>query len=531
MADMLVVKTGHQTLLGKMADQLQQESTPDAFELGVKNLGQVLTKIMLFMVLIVLTVNIVLQKPTAQGLLFALALAVGLTPELLPAIITVTLSKGAMKMAQQGILVRHIRAINNLGSMNILCTDKTGTLTEGNHAVEKAVDTNDLADPAVLRWAALNATFQHGVANPMDAAILSASAQAGMDLGHWTKLAEIPYDYDKRRVCIQLRDEQGQRHWICKGALESVMPLCTQIGSPPRPMLETDQKRLRQQHAQWAEQGLRALAVTHIRSDEAQGMTLLGFVLFSDPPKIDSRATLAQLHALGVEVKMLTGDHPSVAVHIARAVGLQESPVLTGADVDRMSLSQLSRHSAKTAIFAVLTPQQKEKVIHALRSGGHVTAYLGDGMNDALALHSADVGISVSNAVDVARDAADVVLVANSLKLLTQGIVLGRESFANTLKYILSTMSANFGNMLSMAVASLLLPFPPLLASQILLNNLLSDVPGMGIANDSVDEQWIRSPRQWNTHEILENMFVFAVDLSFITRDLAHRLVRRVIAQ
>jgi Mg2+-importing ATPase len=519
-ARMLVVQTGKATVFGQIADKLALRPPLTEFERGVQRFGYLLTRIMLVMVLVVLTINIFMAKPPVESLLFALALAVGLTPEMLPAIVSITLSHGAKRMAKLGVIVRRLHAIENLGSMDVLCTDKTGTLTAGVVALDGAVDPAGQPNASVLRLAGINAQLQSGLANPLDEAIGVAVKKAGIILNAVHKVDEIPYDFVRKCLSVVVADASGAHCLITKGALDKVLTLCTTAG-PDAAALDSDLRAsIEARFEAWSAQGYRVLGVAsravaaqsepYTRADE-RDLCFAGFLLFMDPPKADVRQTIADLAQRGVQLKIITGDNQKVARHVALAVNLPVTRVMTGRELNDMGDDALMHAAGQTSVFAEVDPNQKERIILALQKTGHVVGYMGDGINDALALHTADVGISVDTAVDVAKDAADFVLLRKDLGILRLGIDEGRMTFANTLKYILTTISANFGNMFSMAVASLFLPFLPLLASQILLNNFLSDIPATAIASDRVDPEWVAKPRRWDALFIRNYMVVFGL--------------------
>ena len=521
-AKALIVQTGKGTLFGQVADRLRLRPPETEFERGIRRFGTLLTQVMLVMVVIVLAVNVFLAKPPLDSLLFALALAVGLTPELLPAIISITLSFGARQMARRGVIVRRLNAIENFGSMDILCTDKTGTLTEGVVSLDGAFDTRGQASKAVLRDAFLNAHYQTGLTNPLDDAIQAAAAKAGLDVGASHKVDEVPYDFVRKRLSVITADANGERTLITKGALENVLSICSQLRSAEgdHPLDAAARAEIDRRYSAWSDKGFRVLGLaartmderpgSYSRADES-GLTFVGFLLFFDPPKTDVRQVIADLVKRGVQLKIITGDNSKVARHVAEAVNLPLQGVLTGRELNDLRDDALWHLAERTTLFAEVDPNQKERIILALQKTSHVVGYMGDGINDAPALHAADVGISVDTAVDVAKDAADLVLLRKDLAILRQGIDQGRVTFANTLKYILTTISANFGNMFSMAAASMVLPFLPLLAPQILLNNFLSDIPAITIASDNVDAEMMQKPRRWNTEFIRDYMVLFGL--------------------
>ena len=519
-AQVLIVRTGKATVFGQIAGKLALRPPLTEFERGLQRFGDLLTRIMLVMVLAVLAINILLDKPAIASLLFALALAVGLTPELLPAIVSITLSHGAKRMARQGVIVRRLNSIENLGSMDVLCTDKTGTLTAGVVELDAAYDAAGQASATVLRLAALNAKFQSGLVNPLDDAVLAASLQAELDLEAWSKIDEIPYDFVRKCLSVVVADASGARQLITKGALDRILDRCVSVGDQAAALDAGWREQIEARYDEWSAQGYRVLGVatrqlelrqaSYNRADEC-GLCFAGFLLFMDPPKADVRQTLVDLAQRGVALKIITGDNRKVARHVAEAVGLPVEHLLTGRELDEIGDEALLHAAGLCTVFAEVDPNQKERIILALQKTGHVVGYMGDGINDALALHRADVGISVDTAVDVAKDAADFVLLHKDLAILRQGIDEGRMTFANTLKYVLTTISANFGNMFSMAAASVFLPFLPLLASQILLNNFLSDIPATAIASDRVDEEWVAQPRRWDTVFIRDYMVRFGL--------------------
>ena len=521
-AQVLIVQTGKATVFGQIAERLSLRPSQTDFERGIQSFGYLLTQVMLVMVIIVLAINILLGKPPIDSLLFALALAVGLTPELLPAIISITLAHGAQQMAKRGVIVRRLNAIENFGSMDVLCTDKTGTLTEGVVQLDGALDLEGRPSAQVLRYTYLNAKFQTGINNPLDDAVITQAQKAGLDIGADKKIAEIPYDFGRKCLSVVTANGQDEHTLITKGALNSILKICShvQAGDGVHPLDDAQRAGIERRYSDWSNQGFRVLGVAtktiteksdaYSRADETD-LTLVGFLLFFDPPKADVKQVIVDLAQRGVQLKMITGDNEKVARHVAEAVNLPILGVLTGSALNDMSDEALWYAAERTTLFAEVDPNQKERIILALRKTRHVVGYMGDGINDAPALHAADVGISVDTAVDVAKDAADFVLLKQDLDILREGIDVGRVTFANTLKYILTTISANFGNMFSMAAASLFLPFLPLLASQILLNNFLSDIPATTLATDNVDPETVVRPRRWNTRFIRNYMVLFGL--------------------
>ncbi len=512
-AKALIIQTGTRTSFGQIAKRLTVRQPETDFERGVRRFGNLLSRMMLVLVVAVFAINVFLNKPVLDALIFSIALAVGITPELLPAIISVTLAKGSKEMAAQGVIVRRLNAIENFGSMDVLCTDKTGTLTEGIVQLDGALDVQGEASQDVLRCAYLNATLQTGLDNPLDEAIAALPAP---DTRGAVKIDEIPYDFIRKRLSVVVAEGE-QITMITKGALENILEVCTHIRDHDQPLDRQQAASIRERSSGWSGQGFRVLGVAmrefpqqqvFTRKDET-GMTFTGFLLFFDPPKPEVKQTILDLAASGIELKIITGDNKQVALHTAETIGLTISGVLTGSELNKLGDEALWQQVETVNMFVEVDPNQKERIILALRKNGRVVGYMGDGINDAPSLHAADVGISVDQAVDVAKEAADFVLLGKGLDVLERGIRLGRSTFANTLKYVYVTTSANFGNMFSMAGASLFLPFLPLLPMQILLTNFLTDFPAITIASDLVDPEMIERPRRWDIRNIRNFMITF----------------------
>lgn len=516
-ATMLVVETGASTEFGQISDKLSLRPPDTEFERGVRRFGYLLTEIMLVLTLVVFAINVIMNRPAIEALLFSVALAVGITPQLLPAIISITLSKGSRIMAKEGVIVRRLTAIENFGSMDILCTDKTGTLTEGSIRLDGAADVSGQPSDEVFRLAYLNASLQTGMANTLDEAI---SASKDVDVSAVKKQGEIPFDFNRERLSVIVQ-EDGQCMMIVKGALNSSLAICTrvEIAGAESAMDEQIRSGIQQHYEEWSGQGIRIIAVAQkmvpmqgkYTIEDEKEMVLMGFLLLFDHPKEDVSQTISDLALKGVSLRIITGDNKLIALHTAEAVGLKVTGVLTGSELMKLSDEALWAKIEATTVFAEVDPNQKERIILALKKKNHVVGYMGDGINDVPALHAADVSLSVDNAVDVAKESADFVLMEKNLEVLSRGIVMGRTTFANTLKYIQVTTSANFGNMFSMAGASLFLPFLPLLPKQILLINFLSDFPAITIANDSVDKETVEKPLRWDIHFIRDFMFVFGL--------------------
>jgi Mg2+-importing ATPase len=514
-ATAIAVHTGEQTEFGRVSQRMNRSRPEAEFERGVRRFGYLLMEFTFVLVLIIFAINVALKRPALDALLFSTALAVGLTPQLLPAIIGVNLAHGARAMARRKVIVKRLASIENFGSMNVLCSDKTGTLTEGVVRLQGAFDFAGHPSEKVLFHAFLNASFEAGFTNPIDEAIRAGQS---FDLSRYRKLGEAPYDFIRKRLSVAV-EADGRHLMVTKGALTNVLAVCTRVEGPGGRVVDLSSVRpeIESRYAEFGAQGFRVLGVacrdfgahsSPSRDDEVE-MTFLGFLVLHDPPKIGLDETIRKLGRLGIALKILTGDNRLVAATVGRMVGLAGAGILTGPEIARMSDEALTRRVGEIDVFAEVEPNQKERVLLALKKAGNVVGYLGDGINDASALHAADVGISVDSAVDVAKEAADIVLLEKDLGVLVEGVREGRIAFANTLKYVYMATSANFGNMLSMAGLSLLIPFLPLLPKQILLMNLLTDLPEMAIATDEVDQELTDRPRRWEVRDIRNFMLVF----------------------
>jgi Mg2+-importing ATPase len=531
----VVVDTGDRTAFGAIAHTLTLRPPETEFDRGVRRFGWMLLRAMIVLVVAVLTLNLLLRRPAAETLLFAIALAVGLSPELLPALLSVNLARGATAMAKRGVLVRRLNAIENLGSIDILCTDKTGTLTEGVVRLLGSFDARGHPSVEVLRLAALNAHLQQGLKNPLDDAILQAFGDDAT-LRTAKKIGEIPWDFVRKRVSVAVASSSGTT-LVTKGAVPGVLAACSRVDDGA-PLTDADRTLVQARIDALADDGVRVVAVATRalptspapaalgRDDDAGDLAFVGTLTFTDAPRKDARDAVRALRELGVSVKMITGDVTGVARHVAREVGVPCERVLTGRDLDELRDEALWHAAERTDLFVEVDPNQKERVILALKKTGHVTGFLGDGVNDAPAMHAADTSISVDTAVDVAREAADFVLLRPDLALLCAGVSEGRRIFANTLKYVLTTTSANLGNMVSMAAIGWALPFFPLTAGQILLNNFLSDIPAIGIAEDRVDAELLARPRRWDPRFISRFMVQFGL-LSSVFDGLTFLLLLR----
>lgn len=513
-AEVVVARTGRDTEFGALSERLGDTDVTTRFERGVTEFGFLLVRVMLVLVSAIFVINVVLHRPVVESFLFSVALAVGLTPQLLPAITAISLATGARLMAREQVIVRRLDAIEDFGAMTVLCTDKTGTLTAGAVRLDRALDLDGSVDPEVLRLAALNAGLQQDYANPIDDAILAVT---GTPAG--VRLDENPYDFTRKRLGV-LVDDGGTPTLIAKGAWSSTLDACATARTAAGDVAIADVRAdLQRRFEELSAQGYRVLGLAsrelpgarEVTVDDEADMVLRGLLAFHDPPKEGAAEAIARLERQGVGIRVVTGDNRLAAAHVAAAVGLDASVVLTGAEIDRLDDAALDERCGTVGVFAEVEPLHKQRVVAALRRRGETVGYLGDGINDAVALHVADVGISVDTAVDAAKATAAIVLLDKSLDVVADGVVLGRRTFANTLKYIRVTTSANFGNMASMAVAATFLPFLPLLPRQILLLNFVSDIPGMAIARDAVDPEQLEEPRAWHLRSIRNFMVAYGL--------------------
>ena len=505
-AQVQIGRTGSETTLGQIAESLAEQAPPTAFEIGTRHFGMLIMRLTLMLVLFTLLVNVALHRSLLDSFLFAIALAVGLTPELLPMVVSVTLTRGALRMAALKVIVKRPSAIQDMGAMDVLCTDKTGTLTEARIRLERHVDANGRDNAHVLALAYLNSYFESGLKSPMDDAIL---AHEDIDVSDWKKIDEVPFDFERRRVSV-LVERANARRLVVKGAPEDVMRLCThyQSGDGDTVPLDKEAKlRIEQLFDQLGQEGFRVLGIAWrdvpidhphaVVSDESE-LVFAGFAAFLDPPKASAGHALQAMATSGVAVKIVTGDNELVTRHVCDQLGVVIEGILTGTEIAAMNDDALGARVESVNLFCRVNPSQKNRIILALKARGHVVGYLGDGINDAPSLHTADVGISVEGAVDVAKQAAAMILLENDLMVLHQGILEGRRTFGNVMKYIMMATSSNFGNMFSMAAATLFLPFLPMLPLQILLNNLLYDLSEITLPMDNVDMEDMASPRRWD---------------------------------
>jgi Mg2+-importing ATPase len=517
MAKAMVCRTGADTAVGAIADSLQAKPPPTAFELGTQSFGMLIMRLTFLLVLFVFLINAFFHRPFLDSLLFAIALAVGLTPELLPMVVTVTLSRGAMRMAKKQVIVKQLSAIHNLGSMDVLCTDKTGTLTEGRIKLERHLDAQGNDSAQVLQMAYLNSYFETGLKSPLDDAILEHKE---IDASSWRKIDEVPFDFERRRVSVLL-DQSEKRLLVVKGSPEDILRLSTQyaLGEEQgfQPLDEKARASIQVLHDNLGKEGFKVLGIAwrtvaldhpHAVVDDETELIFAGFAAFLDPPKESAAHALKALAADGITVKIVTGDSELVTRYVCSQLNMPVTGVLNGSELQQMDDPTLSVRIRETNLFCRVTPAQKNRIILSLKAQRHTVGYLGDGINDAPSLRSADVGISVDSAVDVAKAAADMIMLREDLNVLHAGVQEGRRTFTNILKYIMMGTSSNFGNMFSMAGATMFLPFLPMLPSQILLNNLLYDVSELPIPMDNVDKEYLTHPRHWDTTFIRNYMWV-----------------------
>ncbi len=511
----VVLATGDETYFGSMAKSLSGDRAKTSFERGVDSISKLLLSMMFVMVPVVFLINVLAKGSWPSALLFSVSVAVGLTPEMLPVIMTSTLAKGAVTMSKHQVIVRTLGAIQVFGEMNILCTDKTGTLTEDKIVLEKYMDLHGNDDTRILRHAYLNSAFQTGLKNLIDLAIINRAKQYGLNaaLANYSRVDEIPFDFARRRMSVVLLDKNGKRQLITKGAVEEIIAISSflEVNGKVIPMDEEARRIALATYEKHNSDGLRMIAVAQKNevpdvgtfgvSDE-RDMVLIGFIGLLDPPKESAAAAILALKEHGVRTVVLTGDSEGVARKVCTKVGVNASYLLTGRDVERMDDAELLNAIKTCDLFAKLSPTQKERVVKAFQTSGNTVGYLGDGINDALPLRQADVGISVDSAVDIAKETADIILLKKDLMVLEEGVIEGRKTFGNIIKYIKMAASGNFGNMIAVLAASIFLPFLPMLPVQILAQNLLYDFSQMGIPFDSIDSEYIKKPRKWETKSI-----------------------------
>ena len=517
----VIVNLAKDSEFGKITASLSEKDSATDFEKGIKSFGNLILHVTTFLIGLIFVFNIFLNKPFLESFMFALALSVGLTPQMLPAIISVNLSQGAKRMSEQGVIVKKLNAIENFGSMTVMCSDKTGTITQGKVKLDGALDCNGNKSDNIYRLAAINSYFQEGYANPIDSAILDTRTD---DFSNYEKLSEIPYSFETKLLSVIVRTDRNssvRNIMVTKGALTNVLDVCKTYENSDNSVgnIEDVKSQILYMFDKYSSQGYRVLGVAYkfiedgidVKSQKAEDMIFAGLLLFIDPLKDDIKDVVAEMNRLGVSLKMITGDNHLIAKNIGAQIGLDPKKILLGDELDSYSISQLNKKVLDIDIFAEISPNQKEKIIMAYKQAGEIVGYMGDGINDSPAIKQADVGVSVNTAADTAKDAASIVLLKNSLKVLISGINEGRRTFINTLKYIFIATSANFGNMFSMAGASLFLNFLPLLPKQILLTNLMTDFPSLQIASDSVDEEWLKRPVKWDMKFIKKFMILFGI--------------------
>ncbi|MDD1665644.1 MAG: magnesium-translocating P-type ATPase, partial [Methanomicrobiales archaeon] len=515
-ATAVIIKTGSATEYGLIARNISARPPETEMERGLKRFGYLIMQLVFFLVIFVFFINALYRHSVLESLLFAVALAVGVTPELLPMILSLNLSRGAMAMSGKGVIVKHLASIQNLGSMDILCTDKTGTLTENRITLIRHVDSEGRDNEKVLLFSFVNSSHQTGLKSPLDDAILAFRA---IDTGRFRKVDEIPFDFVRKRVSI-IVGEDGRHLLISKGAPEEILKVCTsrETGDRIEDLGREAEDGILSLYRELSGEGFRTLGVAYrtftgdrsmYGTADESGMVFLGFVAFLDPPKESARESLELLNHAGVQLKILTGDNELVTRKTCTLLGYPEGGIVTGSDIAAMDDDALSRVVERSTTFTRVTPDQKDRIILALKRNGHVVGYLGDGINDAPSLRTADIGISVDNAVDIARESSDIILLKKDLRVIQEGVLEGRRTFGNTMKYIMMGTSSNFGNMFSVAAASLFLPFLPMLPIQILLNNLLYDLSQSAIPTDAVDPEYTLGPKRLDIGFIKRFILVF----------------------
>ena len=521
-ATAVVVATGSQTYFGSMAKSLYSVNEKNSFERGIDNVSTLLIKFMLIMLPIILCVNLFTKADWWDSLIFAITIAVGLTPEMLPVIMTSTMAKGAVDMSKKKTIVKRIAAIQTFGEMNILCTDKTGTLTEDEIVLERYMDVEGNENLRILKHAFLNSYFQTGLKNLIDVAIISRAEKESLNIlkEKYVREDEIPFDFSRRRMSVVLRDENGKRQLITKGAVDEIMSICSyiDINGTAIKMTEEHRKKAYEVYEKYNNDGLRVLAVAQKNNihgvetfgigDESE-MVLIGFVGFLDPPKSSAKQAIEALRKHGVDTVVLTGDSEGVALNVCKKVGINVTNRLTGRDIENMDDEELKKRVPSCHLYSKLSPTQKQRIVRLYQELGNTVGYMGDGINDSPPLKQADVGISVDTAVDIAKETADIILLEKDLNVLEEGVINGRKTFTNVLKYIKMATSGNFGNMISIIIASIFLPFLPLLPIHILIQNLLCDFAQIGMPFDNVDNEYIKYPKKWNTKDIKSFMFAF----------------------
>ncbi len=527
-ATALVVKTGFDTYLGKIGENLNTKREPTNFELGMKRITNLLIKYMLAVCAFVLIVNGLIKGNIGESILFALSVAVGITPSMLPMIVNVNLTKGTKSLASKKVLVKKIESIQNLGAIDILCTDKTGTLTLDKITLQKYINYEGKESLNVLEYAYLNSIYGTGMKNLVDRAIISYAVEHEVNTKviKYEKIDEIPFDYTRKRMSVVVKNGTNYR-MITKGALEEVIKVCTTVktatGTSPINKEITDNVHLKAKEL--AETGMQVIALAEknkypgsekFNSDYESDMTFIGFVGFLDPPKKDVKTIINKLRKVGISTKILTGDNPYATKNICNIAGLNGENILTGVDIDKMSDDKLSKMIEEVDVFARLNPLQKERVVGLYKSNGHVVGYIGDGVNDALSISKSDVGMSVNTATDIAKEASDIILLEKSLSVIYDGVIEGRKVYGNIIKYMKMALSDDFGDVFSIMIASIFLPFLPLLPIQMLLQDFIYDISQIGIPYDNVDEEFLVKPRKWDTKSISKFMNTLGITSSVI---------------
>ena len=523
-ATAVIIATGSNTYFGSMAKSLYTVNEKNSFEKGIDDVSKLLIKFMVVMVPIILVINLLTKGDIWDSLIFAITIAVGLTPEMLPVIITSTLAKGAVTMSKKKTIVKRLSAIQTFGEMNILCTDKTGTLTEDEVVLEKYMDVYGEESVRILRHAFLNSYFQTGLKNLIDVAIISRAEKEKLNSlkEQYVREDEIPFDFTRKRMSVVLKDNNGKRQLITKGAVDEIIAICSYIELDGQVVELTEEwkKKAYSVYEKNNSEGLRVLAIAQKNEihgidvfgvQDESNMVLIGFVGFLDPPKKSAKQAILALERYGVDTIVLTGDSEGVAINVCKKVGILTKKCLSGRDIDNMSDEELKKASKECKLYAKLTPLQKQRIVRIYQEQGNTVGYMGDGINDSPPLKQADVGISVDTAVDIAKETADIILLEKDLNVLEEGVINGRKTFTNILKYIKMATSGNFGNMLSVVIASIFLPFLPMLPIHILIQNLLNDFAQMGMPFDNVDKEYIEQPKKWNTAGIKSYMFAFGI--------------------
>ncbi len=523
-ATAVIIATGNHTYFGSMAKSLYSVNEKNSFEKGIDDVSKLLIKFMVVMVPIILVINLFTKGDIWDSLIFAITIAVGLTPEMLPVIMTSTLAKGAVEMSKKKTIVKRLSAIQTFGEMNILCTDKTGTLTEDKIVLEKYMDVSGKENIRILKHAFLNSYFQTGLKNLIDVAIISRAEKEKLNIlkEQYVREDEIPFDFTRRRMSVVLRDDSGKRQLITKGAVDEIISICSYIDINGQ-IVELTEELKNKAYSVYEKnnnEGLRVLAVAQKNNihgidvfgvQDESDMVLIGFVGFLDPPKGSAKQAISALAKHGVDTIVLTGDSEGVAINVCKKVGISTKKCLVGKAIDKMSDEELKKASSECKLYSKLTPLQKQRIVRIYQEQGNTVGYMGDGINDSPPLKQADVGISVDTAVDIAKETADIILLEKDLNVLEEGVINGRKTFTNILKYIKMATSGNFGNMLSVVIASIFLPFLPMLPIHILIQNLLNDFAQIGMPFDNVDKEYIEKPKKWNTTGIKRYMFAFGI--------------------